>query len=89
MTQVVLHYAHTFEIFMFHFQFQSDPTSDQRQPTTYRNVYVILKHTRNIEMLAPLRNNVLRRSQNTRELLALARKTMRTFTLESIVVSML
>ncbi|CAI8021724.1 hypothetical protein GBAR_LOCUS12844, partial [Geodia barretti] len=24
MTQVVLHYAHTFEIFMFHFLFQSD-----------------------------------------------------------------
>ena len=25
MTQVVLHYAHTFEICTFHFQFQSDP----------------------------------------------------------------
>ena len=28
MTQVVLHYAHTFEIFMFDFLFQSDPTFD-------------------------------------------------------------
>ena len=28
MTHVVLHYAHTFEICTFHFQFQSDPTSD-------------------------------------------------------------
>ena len=28
MTQVALHYAHTFEICTFHFQFQSDPTSD-------------------------------------------------------------
>ena len=28
MTQVVLHYVHTFEIFMFHFQLQSDPTFD-------------------------------------------------------------
>ena len=48
---VVLHYAHTFEISKFHFQFQSDPTFDisyyvcNSQPTngpTYRNVYVIL-----------------------------------------------
>ena len=28
MTQVVLHYAHTFEIFMFDFEFQSGPTFD-------------------------------------------------------------
>ena len=28
MTQVVLHYAHTFEIFMFDFKFQSGPTFD-------------------------------------------------------------
>ena len=44
---------------------------------TYRNVYVILDTRENIETLAPL-SNVLRHSQNTYDLLALARQTMHT-----------
>ena len=39
MTQVIKHYAHTFEILMFFFQFQSDSNSD----ISVRSVYIVEK----------------------------------------------
>ena len=49
MAQVVLYYAHTFEIIMFHFQFQSDPTfhtSDRhKEHVSSHNPYFISSKT--------------------------------------------